>query len=159
MRQYFESFSIGSIMDSLSSTTLLAAPMIVPPIIEQACIAEFIERATVKFDGLTSEAEHAIDELTDDDKLVYVNSVIKGKLLESQTLQQQAASNTKEQFANSPDLKAELLNAIMGALDAHTTMSTQALNSAAVRDGMKDLLLDHAALWETLRDRASTSLG
>ena len=30
-------------------------------------------------------------------------------------------TNTKEQFANSPDLNAELLNAIMSALDAHTT--------------------------------------
>ena len=44
-------------------------------------------------------------------------------------MRQQATSNTKEQFANSPDLKTELLNAIMGALDAHTLMSTQALNS------------------------------
>jgi type I restriction enzyme, R subunit len=70
-------------------------------------------------------------------------------------LQQQAASNTKEQFATSPDIDAELMNAIIGALDAHTTMSTQALNSAAVRDGIKDILLNHAALWETLRDRAS----
>ena len=41
-------------------------------------------------------------ELTDQDKLVYVNNVIKGKLLESETLTQQAANNTKEQFANSP---------------------------------------------------------
>jgi type I restriction enzyme, R subunit len=98
-------------------------------------------------------------ELTDDDKLVYVNHVILGKLLESVTLQQQAASNSKEQFGSSPDLTAELLNAIMGALDAHTTMSTQALNSRAVRDGIKDILLNHAALWEALRERASTSLG
>ncbi len=37
-----------------------------------------------------------------------------GKLLESETLKQQAAHNTKEQFANSPDLKTEILNAIMG---------------------------------------------
>ena len=36
-------------------------------------------------------------------------------------------TNTKEQFANSPDLNAELLNAIMSALDAHTTMSTCSL--------------------------------
>ena len=56
-----------------------------------------------------------------------MNNVIKGKLLESETLRQQATNNTKEQFANSPDLKTELLNAIMGALDAHTAMSTQAL--------------------------------
>ena len=71
---------------------------------------EIIEKVNDLFEG----------ELTDQDKLVYVNNVIKGKLLESETLQQQAANNTKEQFANSPDLKAELMNAIMGALDAHT---------------------------------------
>jgi type I restriction enzyme R subunit len=45
-------------------------------------------------------------ELTDDDKLVYVNNVLKGELLESAKLRQQAGSNTKEQFANSPDLPA-----------------------------------------------------
>ena len=113
---------------------------------EKARLNEIIEKVNGLFDG----------ELTDDDKLVYVNNVIKGKLLESETLQQQAANNTKEQFANSPDLKTELLNAIMGALDAHTSMSTQALNSPSVQDGMKDILLNHARLWETLRDRAST---
>ena len=82
-----------------------------------------------------------------------MNNVIKGKLLESQTLQQQAANNTKEQFANSPDLKSELLNAIMGALDAHTAMSTQALNSPMIQNGLKDILLNHAGLYEMLRDR------
>ena len=94
-------------------------------------------------------------ELTEQDKLVYVNDVIKGKLLESETLQQQATNNTKEQFANSPDLKNELLNAIMGALDAHNAMSTQALNSPAVQSGMTDILLNHARLWETLRERVA----
>jgi type I restriction enzyme R subunit len=81
----------------------------------------------------------------------YVNNVIKGKLLESETLRQQATNNTKEQFANSPDLKTELLNAIMGALDAHTAMSTQALNSETVQQGIKDVLLNNARLYETLR--------
>jgi type I restriction enzyme R subunit len=90
-------------------------------------------------------------ETTDQDQLVYVNHVIKGKLLESETLRQQATNNTKEQFANSPDLKTELLNAIMGALDAHTSMSTQALNSPTVQSGIKDILLNHSGLWETLR--------
>jgi hypothetical protein len=37
-------------------------------------------------------------ELTDQDKLVYVNNVIMGKLLESETLKQQATNNTKEQL-------------------------------------------------------------
>lgn len=91
---------------------------------------------------------------TDQDQLVYVNQVIKGKLLESERLRQQAANNSKEQFANSPDLKSEILNAIMGALDAHTSMSKQALNSDAVQSGIKEILLNHAALWETLRAQA-----
>jgi type I restriction enzyme R subunit len=112
---------------------------------EKARLDEIIQKVNTLFEG----------ELTDQDKLVYVNNVIKGKLLESGTLQQQAANNTKEQFANSPDLKAELLNAIMGALDAHNLMSTQALNSALIQAGIKDILLNHAALWETLRARAA----
>lgn len=81
-----------------------------------------------------------------------MNDVLKGKLLESETLRQQAANYTKEQFANSPDLKAELLNGIMSALDAHTTMSTQALNSKHVQRALKDILLNHAGLWEALRE-------
>jgi len=110
---------------------------------EKARLAEIIQKVNDLFQG----------ELTDQDKLVYVNNVIKGKLLESETLRQQATNNTKEQFANSPDLKTELLNAIMGALDAHTLMSTQALNSPLVQSGMKDILLNNAGLWESLRDK------
>jgi type I restriction enzyme R subunit len=108
---------------------------------EKALLRQIIEKVNDLFDG----------ELTDQDKLVYVNDVLKGKLLESETLRQQAANNTKEQFANSPDLNAELLNAIMSALDAHTTMSTQALNSEHVQRGLKDILLNHVGLWEALR--------
>ena len=81
------------------------------------------------------------------------SGVIKGKLLESERLRQQATNNTKEQFANSPDLRTELLNAIMGALDAHTAMSTQALNSSHVQQGLKDVLLNNAGLYESLRDQ------
>ena len=79
---------------------------------------------------------------------------IKGKLLESETLRQQATNNSKEQFANSPDLKTELMNAIMGALDEHNLMSSQALNSSTVQGGLKDILLNHAGLYETLREQA-----
>ena len=108
---------------------------------EKAFLAEIIQKLNDLFGGDT----------TDQDQLVYVNHVLKGKLLESETLRQQAANNTKEQFANSPDLKTELLNAIMGALDAHTSMSTQALNSETVQRGIKDILLNNAGLYETLR--------
>ncbi|MFM7547566.1 MAG: type I restriction endonuclease subunit R, partial [Cyanobacteriota bacterium] len=90
-------------------------------------------------------------ELSDGDKVTYVRSVIRGRLLESHTLRQQAAANSKEQFANSPDFGTELMDAIIGALDAHQAMSSQALNSSTVRDGIKDVLLNHTNLWEDLR--------
>ena len=87
-------------------------------------------------------------------QLVYVNNVIKGKLLESEELVKQAANNTKEQFANSPTLSQEILNAIMDALAAHSTMSKQALDSERVREGLKDVLLGPAQLYEALREKA-----
>ena len=61
---------------------------------EKARLAEIITKVNDLFEG----------DLTEDDRLVYVNNVIKGKLLESVILVQQAAKNTKEQFANSHDL-------------------------------------------------------
>ena len=45
------------------------------------------------------------------------------------------------------------MNAIMDALDAHTAMSTQALDSETVRDGLKDILLGPAQLYEALRSQ------
>ncbi|WP_234446587.1 hypothetical protein [Luteimonas sp. MC1750] len=108
---------------------------------QQAYLAEIIEKVNGLFEG----------GLSDGDQLVYVNGVIKGKLLENETLLQQAADNSKEQFANSPDLKTALLNAVMDALDAHTTMSSQALASEKVRDGLKDILLGPGQLYEALR--------
>ena len=108
---------------------------------QKALLTEIIQKVNDLFEG----------ELTDDDKLVYVNNVIKGKLLESMTLRQQAANNTKEQFANSPDLNTALVNAIMDALEAHTAMSTQALESESVREGLKAVLLGPAQLYEALR--------
>ena len=115
---------------------------------EKAYLAEIIAKVNDLFEG----------ELTDDDRLIYVNNVIKGKLLESQTLVQQAANNTKEQFANSPDLSAELMNAIIDALAAHSTMSKQALDSEKVRNGLRDILLGPAQLYEALRDRSTINL-
>jgi type I restriction enzyme R subunit len=44
----------------------------------------------------------------------------------------------------------------MGALDAHTSMSTQALNSDKVRTGMKDILVNKAGLYEALRDQVAS---
>jgi len=111
---------------------------------QKVYMAELIEKLNELFGN----------ETTDNDQLSYVNGTIFGKVVESGTLRQQAASNTKEQFANSPDLKTELQNAIMESYDAHTSMSTQALNSPVVLRGILNILLNHSQLYETLRAKA-----
>ncbi|MBB1162686.1 type I restriction endonuclease subunit R [Aquariibacter albus] len=115
---------------------------------QQAYLVEIIQKVNGLFEG----------ELTDDDQLVYVNGVLKGKLLENETLVQQAASNSKEQFSSSPDLSKALMDAIMDAFEAHQTMSTQALGSERVREGLKDILLGPAQLYEALRARSGPGI-
>lgn len=112
---------------------------------DKVLLNEIIQKVNGLFEG----------ELTDDDQLVYVNGVIKGKLLENEMLVQQAASNSKEQFSNSPDLVKAITDAIIDAFDAHTKMSTQALGSQRIQDGIKDVLLGPAQLYEALRAQHS----
>ena len=115
---------------------------------ERALLGEIISRVNELFDG---------GELTEGDKLSYVNGVIKGKMMENETLRQQAANNSKEQFAQSPDLSKALLDAIIDAYAAHESMSKQALNSEKVREGLKDVLLGPAKLYEALRSNDDTA--
>ncbi|MBP1804399.1 hypothetical protein [Rubellimicrobium aerolatum] len=110
---------------------------------EKARLAEIVDKL--------NDLSHG--EVTDDDRLIYVNSVLKGKLLENEMLAQQAASNTKEQSASSPALGDAILDAIMDAFEAHTSMSRQALDSAEVRQGLKQVLLGPVQLYEGLRAR------
>jgi type I restriction enzyme, R subunit len=114
---------------------------------EKALLAEIIARLNDLFTG----------DLTDADEVTYVCSVIRGKLLDSPTLQQQASANSKEQFGASPDLGSALMDAIISALDAHQAMSSQALNSADTRDGIKDVLINKTGLYEELRQRAAAA--
>ena len=107
---------------------------------DKALLSEIIEKLNELFTG----------ELTDDDKVIYVGKVIKGKMLESTTLQQQAASNSKEQFKTSPDLIKSSMDAIIESLDAHQVMSKQALDNPYIRTKMVDLLIDKFELWEEL---------
>ena len=112
---------------------------------EKALLHEIIERVNDLFQG----------DLTEQDKLVYVTHVIAGKMLASKKLMLQAANNTKGQFDSSPDIVNELTEVIIGAYDAHTLMSSQALNSPAVLKGILDVVLNHLNLWEKLRERAA----
>ncbi len=113
---------------------------------QKVYMAELINKLNDLFGSETSEQ----------DQLRYVNGTILGKVAESATLQQQAANNTKEQFANSPNLKTELQNAIIDSLDAHNAMSTKALNSPIVMHGLLDILLNHSGLYERLRSSAAS---
>lgn len=108
---------------------------------EKVRLAEIIERVNDLFEG----------DLTDADKLVYVNEVLRQKLMESEVLAQQARNNSKEQFAASPNLSEELMNAIIDSFAAHAAMSKQAIDSEVVREGLKGILLGPGQLWESLR--------
>lgn len=110
---------------------------------EKALLAEIIERVNDLFGADT----------TDGDQLSYVNT-LRDKMLESDALVTQAANNTEAQFANSPTLKDELMNAIIEAFEAHASLSKQALDSQKVRDGLKEVLLGPAQLYDALRARA-----
>lgn len=111
---------------------------------QKAALDEIIARVNQLFIG----------ELTEGDKLLYVNDAIKGKLLECETLIEQAVNNTKEQFGNSPDLDARILDAVMDALSAFTSMSRQALESERIRAEIKSILLGPGRLYELLRAQA-----
>jgi type I restriction enzyme R subunit len=90
---------------------------------------------------------------TDGDQLSHATT-LNEKVLESTVLQQQAANNSKEQFANSPDLTNEIMNAIIDAMDVQADLSTRALGSAEIRESLKGLMLNQLGLYEKLKSRA-----
>ena len=67
------------------------------------------------------------------------------------------SSNSKEQFANSPDLDSEILTTVIDSMDAQTELSTRAINSEEIREGLKLILLDRLGLYEKLRTRATSA--
>jgi type I restriction enzyme R subunit len=98
------------------------------------------------------------NETTDQDKVAYIE-VLRGKVLQSEFLQEQAEANTKARFAASPTLDKELEDAIIAVMDAHQKMSYQALNDPKVRAGLKDILLGPGKLHEALRQRRVSEAG
>ena len=112
---------------------------------EKAWLSEIIEQLNTLFGSDTTEG----------DQLSYATAVAE-KTLESEVLQKQAANNSKEQFANSPDLTSEILSAVMDSMDAQTELSTRAINSEEIREGLKLILLDRLGLYEKLRTRATS---
>lgn len=112
---------------------------------EKAFLNEIIEKLN---DLFTSE-------ISDRDQLVFAREHVLGAMLESEVLVKQAASNSKEQFANSPDFPKEFVNAVINSMDAQQELSTQALNSSQVQAGLMQLLMGPLKLYESLRERAA----
>lgn len=78
VRQYFESYSVGAVMDSLSSATLLSLPLVVPPLPEQTAIAAFLDREVAKIEALVAEQERLIELLKEKRQAVISHAVTKG---------------------------------------------------------------------------------
>lgn len=113
---------------------------------QQAYLHEIIEQLNTLFGTDT----------TDGDQISY-GETVGTKTLESTKLQQQAVSNSKEQFSNSPDLNSEILDAVIDSMDAQEVLSKRTLNSDEVREGLKRWLLDHFQLYEKLKQRAQSA--
>ncbi len=97
-----------------------------------------------------------VGDLTDEDRVAFVQHV-RGKLLESETLQTQATHNSKARFKDSPDLGKEIQKAVIEALDSYSAMSMQAINEERVRNGLREMLVDLTGLWEELRERGEAA--
>ncbi len=110
---------------------------------EKAYLREIIEKLNSIFGGDT----------TDGDQLSFVKA-ITSKMDESEMLRSQAAANTKEQFANSPDLVKGLVDANIESFDAFTELSSKVLNSPEAQKQLLAWMLGPGRLWERLRGQA-----
>jgi type I restriction enzyme R subunit len=96
------------------------------------------------------------EDTNSDDQLVVMEHV-RGHLLRSDTLREQAANNSKEQFINSPDLSSEQTNAVINAMDAHAALSALLLNSPERAAKLLALLIDKGQLYELLRGETAAA--
>lgn len=115
---------------------------------EKAYLSEVIENLNTIFGADT----------TDGDQLAFLRA-LSSKCAESEKLRAQAVANSKEQFAGSPDLLKELINANIDSLDAFTELSTQVLNSPEIQRRVLALLLGPGKLWELLSGRVDGGPG
>lgn len=111
---------------------------------QKAYLTEIIAKLNDLFGGDTTDGDQ-----------VSFSTTLANKMMESKTLQTQAANNSKEQFANSPDLKRELVNAIIASLDAHSELSSKALSSELIQQGLLSILVGPAGLYDQLRKQSA----
>jgi type I restriction enzyme R subunit len=76
--------------------------------------------------------------LSDADMVGYVTT-IKGKLLENETLKEQAASNSEQQFAMG-DFKDILTDIVIDGQEAHNAIAAQLLKDERIFAAMQGML-------------------
>ncbi|HMQ05455.1 MAG TPA: DEAD/DEAH box helicase family protein [Pyrinomonadaceae bacterium] len=97
---------------------------------ERAFLSEIVSQMNNLFEGELSEA----------DLLNYAYHV-RDKMLENETLEQQATNNSKEQFALG-DFRNVMMDKVIEGLDSYTSMATQVLNEERIREGFANILLE-----------------
>lgn len=113
----------------------------VPQDPKQALLSEIVGKMNDLFEG---------EELTDADRINYVNH-IADKMMESEILAQQAAANQKAQFGDSPDFMNAFEDAVMSAYENHKSMSEQVMGKGHVKKAMAAMLLE--LVYGGLRDK------
>jgi type I restriction enzyme R subunit len=98
------------------------------PTDEEKKLAEIVEKMNDLFSGNLSEA----------DMVGYVTT-IKGKLLESETLKEQAANNSEQQFAMG-DFKDILTDIVIEGQEAHNNIAAQLLKDERIFAAMQGML-------------------
>lgn len=79
-------------------------------------------------------------QLTDDDLVNYAIGV-RDKLMENDDLAQQAATNSKDQFAQG-DIKEAVVGAVIEHMEVNNDMASQVLNNPKTLDGFMRLMVD-----------------
>lgn len=104
-------------------------------------LSEIIKKMNAVFSGNLTEADFR----------GYATTLI-GKMVEDETLQEQAKANdTVESFSNGA-YESKLNNAVVAALESHSEMADQALRHEAVFKGLANLLVEE--VYRQLRDKS-----
>ena len=109
---------------------------------EKAYLADIIAKVNDLFGADT----------TDGDKLAWIHTK-KEKLLENDTLIQQALNNTRDQFAESPDLERLFIDALIDSAEAQSKLDLAALKDKRIQTELLGLLLGPIGLYDALRER------
>jgi len=110
------------------------------PADEDKKLAEIVEKMNDLFSGNLSEA----------DMVGYVTT-IKGKLLENETLKEQAANNTEQQFAMG-DFKEVLTDIVIEGQEAHNSIAAQLLKDDRIFAAMQGMLAK--MVWQQFQEDA-----